>query len=67
MRLENGGFQFILNGASGGRYDILSSSNLLQWILIGDSLTADAAGALTFTDTSATNVPIRFYRARNKN
>jgi hypothetical protein len=66
VMLENGSFRFTVNGAPSASYDILSSSNLLQWLLIGDGLAADASGTLIFTDVGRTNAPKLFYRARTR-
>jgi hypothetical protein len=66
VMLENGSFRFTVNGAPSTRYDILSSSNLLHWLLIGDNLIADTTGTLVFTTVAHTNLPILFYRARTR-
>lgn len=56
--------QPLLTGASpaGYTYDVLASRDLSTWTVIG-SVTADAAGALQFTDTNTMNDRC-FYRLR---
>ena len=50
-----------LTGEFGGHYRIDGSTNLLDW---ADPVTlTNSYGSTQFTDTSATNLPLQFYRA----
>jgi len=60
--LTNGQAQLLFSGASGQQYDVEASTNFLFWQVIG--VVTGGAGAVTFTDTNATNLQWRFYRAR---
>jgi hypothetical protein len=60
-RRNDGAFQAQFNATGGVTYDIQASTDLLHWsdLLLfnfGDN------GPVSFTDTSATNYPRRFYR-----
>jgi hypothetical protein len=44
-------------------YTVFASSNLAQWFPVGSARLA-GPGRFEFTDTTATNQPVRFYRAR---
>jgi len=54
-----------LAGSSGAVYDILASTNLSVWTVIG-TVTVGANGSQSFIDTNASNYPRRFYRVRPK-
>ena len=55
-----GAFAFQFTGTSGMTYDIYSSSNLVDWLLI-DQLTVNSNGLFSFEDPGASN-ELRFYR-----
>jgi uncharacterized repeat protein (TIGR02543 family) len=55
------GFRLTLMGEFGKRYEILGSSDLVNWMQAG-TLT-NVYGTSQFTDGAATNQPRRFYRA----
>jgi hypothetical protein len=60
--LSDGSFVFTLTGATNRDYEIEFSSNLNTWSnLFTVSLTNSSSAV---QDTSATNAPVRFYRAR---
>ena len=61
--LPNNQFLLRLTGAPGASFAIEASADLAQWIPLITNRTA-ANGTLDFLDTSATNHPWRFYRAR---
>jgi len=50
-------------GTAGQTYNIQASQDLVAWAVIGTA-TANAGGALTFTDSNAANFPQRFYRTQ---
>ncbi len=54
-----------LAGPSGAVYDILASTNLSVWNVIG-TVTLDASGSKSFIDPNAPHYPRRFYRTRPK-
>ena len=54
-----------VSGLTGYTYDILASTNLTAWTVIG-TVTLGASGSLAFTDTNATSFPKRFYRTQQK-
>lgn len=58
----NTGYHFALQSETGGRYQIESSTNLLQWQPL--ILVTNATGSMTLTDVSAPVLPQQFYRAR---
>jgi hypothetical protein len=60
LQFTNGQFKFMLQSTQALRFEILASTNLLNWEHIG-GLT-NVTGTATFTDTSA-NFKHRFYRA----
>jgi VCBS repeat-containing protein len=60
QRMTANGFQLQVSGPHSSTYVILASTNLRNWTPICTSYTA--LGSMTFTDTSATNNPVRFYR-----
>ncbi len=64
--LGPGGFGFNTAGESGSVYCVEVSENLMNtnWLLI-DIITADTA-VLTFIDTNAPSMPLRFYRVIEK-
>jgi hypothetical protein len=55
------GFRLTLTGELGGEYEILGSTNLLDWLPAGT--VTNAYGTIQFTDPATTNLPARFYRA----
>jgi probable HAF family extracellular repeat protein len=55
------GYRLTLTGEFGGLYEILGSTNLVDWILAGT--VTNTYGTVQFTDPAATNLPARFYRA----
>ncbi len=59
--VNNGTFQFTVNGLIGRAYEIDSSTNLIGWTPIG--LLVNANGTFIFTDLTATNIQSQFYRA----
>jgi hypothetical protein len=60
--LPDGTFQMTLTGATGDGYEILASTNLVDWVTAQTN--GPFTGTLIFTDTDATNFSQRFYRAR---
>jgi len=59
--LAGGTFQLQFNGGESGQgYSIFASTNLTNWSLINTGTISSSP--VTFTDTSATNYQIRFYR-----
>jgi hypothetical protein len=63
-RLADGTFQFSLTGIPSRIYEIQSSSNLLNWSVLATLQNSNLNGVLQFSDTGATNLDHRFYRAR---
>jgi len=59
--LDEDGFRLTLLGEFGASYTILSSTNLADWIAAG--AVTNIYGTVQFTDSTATNLPHRFYRA----
>jgi hypothetical protein len=57
-----GGFAFTLSGTPGAVYLIEGSSNLLNWTPL--TLVTNLTGTVNFTDTPASGLFGRFYRAR---
>jgi Fibronectin type III domain len=49
------------SGPSGYAYNVLTSTNLLDWVPL-TNITLDVTGAFQFTDPVDTNQPNRFYR-----
>jgi hypothetical protein len=60
--LSNGLVQLVLSGQTGSSYAIDGSSNLTGWNQLTNFLITNST--YQFTDTSATNNPTGFYRAR---
>ena len=60
--LSNGGLQLTLSGDTGRNYQILASTNLVDWVVL-TNMTATGPST-TFTDSAASSYPCRFYRAR---
>jgi fibronectin type 3 domain-containing protein len=52
-------------GPVGRSYDVLASTTLKTWTVIG-SVTVGPSGTATFTDTNTGNYPARYYRLREK-
>jgi uncharacterized repeat protein (TIGR03803 family) len=61
VHFPNGQFQFGLSGGAGSEYDILVSSNLLNWSVASTLELTNGSGI--FLDTNTT-FPRRFYRVR---
>ena len=55
------GVRVFVPGDFGAAYQILSSTNLTDWLLVGE--VTNYFGSFQFTDPAATNLPARFYRA----
>jgi len=55
------GFRVFVTGGFGAAYQILSSTNLTDWSLVGE--VTNSFGTFQFTDPAATNLPACFYRA----
>lgn len=55
------GYRLTLTGEFGGLYEILGSTNLADWDAVGT--VTNTYGTFQFTDSAATNLPTRFYRA----
>lgn len=55
------GFKIQLSGPAGSNYVIQASSDLKNWIPI--STNAAPTGSISYTDTAATNLSFRYYRA----
>jgi hypothetical protein len=58
--LKQEGFVLTLTGDFGGRYQISSSSNLLNWLAVG--IVTNPFGTVQFLDTNAMNLTRRFYQ-----
>jgi uncharacterized protein YqfB (UPF0267 family) len=60
----SGGWQLSFSAQNGQNYKVLATTNLTlpvnQWTIVTNG-TFGASGAATFTDSSATNLPQRFY------
>jgi len=56
------GFKLQLSGPSGSNYVIQASTDLKNWISIATN--AAPTGSIFYTDTAATNLPVRYYRAK---
>ena len=61
--LNEQGFRLTLTGEFGGYYRIDGSTNLLDWTPL--VTITNTYGSTQFTDPSATNMPLHFYRAVN--
>ena len=59
--LVEDGFRLTLTGEFGAQYQILGSTNLLDWTHAGT--VTNTYGTSQLTDSAATNSPFRFYRA----
>jgi hypothetical protein len=59
--MPGGLYQLSGAGLVGHAYQILASTNLLTWTIIGTQ-TADGSGSFQFTDANAIHFPTRFYR-----
>lgn len=62
LRLPNGQFQFTIQGIAGQTYAAESSSNFQTWSAFATNVAP--ANSFNVTDTTATNILLRFYRAR---
>lgn len=62
MRRTNGLFQFTVNGIAGQTYALEASSNFTAWIALATNLAP--ANVFIFTDSNASGIPYRVYRAR---
>jgi hypothetical protein len=58
--------QIVLSGVAqpSYRYQILASQDLKKWTLIG-TVTSDATGSFSFTDTAAPSFPLRYYQLKS--
>ena len=56
------GFNLQLSGPAGSNYVIEASTDLKTWVPI--STNAAPSGTVSYTDTAATNMVLRYYRAR---
>lgn len=56
------GFKIQLSGPAGSNYVIQASTDLKNWTSI--STNTAPAGTVSYTDTAATNLPFRYYRAK---
>jgi hypothetical protein len=63
--LGDGSYQFSFNNLSGLSFTVLASTNvaapLNTWVNLGPAVEAPP-GTFLFTDTQATNYPLRFYQ-----
>jgi Immunoglobulin I-set domain len=57
-----GGFKLQLSGPAGSNYVIQASTDLKNWIPI--STNAAPTGSVSYTDSAATNLSFRYYRAK---
>jgi len=57
----DGSFRFSVSGEAGGNYEISVSTNLLDWLSLTNLLAPN--NLFPFSDPTATNFPLRFYRA----
>ena len=68
VRLVNGAIQFGFANVPGGSFTALTASNVelpaASWTVLG-SVTEISPGQYQFTDSQATNNPLRFYRIRS--
>lgn len=62
-RASAGQFLLTVNGPAGHTYQILATTDLVAWTLIG-TVTVGTGGSLEFTDTNAASYPVRFYRTQ---
>jgi hypothetical protein len=62
VRLANGNVQFGCTALGAAQVTVFGSTNLLNWESL--QVLPVVSGAATFTDTTASNHPIRFYRLR---
>ncbi len=62
---ENVGLTIVFSGTPAGTYAVQGNTNLasIAWIDLGTNV-AGADGRWTFTDSASTNLPLRFYRAK---
>ncbi len=61
-RMSDDRFQVTLSSASGSRFSLEASTNLLQWLeIVGGT---NATGTFIYLDNEAAKLPSRFYRAR---
>ena len=58
-QLQNGQVQVILTGVNGQRYQILTSTNLTNWLLL--TILSMSGGGQTYSDSLV--APQKFYRA----
>jgi hypothetical protein len=61
VSLSNNNVRVLLVGTPGRTYQVLASSNLVQWAAIGSVLVSAAATA-EFVDANAVLIPAKFYR-----
>jgi outer membrane protein assembly factor BamB len=67
----HGNFTFLITGWTNNpnpRWNVYASTNLIAWTNIGTNVGLDPMwGTNTFTDTHATNLPMRFYELSTNN
>jgi hypothetical protein len=56
-------FTLTVTGPVGQTNEILATMDFKVWTVIG-TMTVGAGGTFAFTDTNATNYPMRFYRTQ---
>jgi hypothetical protein len=62
--IGDGVFRLNFDGLSNSTYSVWASTNLSHWNLLGTAEQGNL-GLFSFTDSEATNVPIRFYRLQS--
>jgi hypothetical protein len=60
--LAGGKFAFHVTGNAPQNFSILGSTNLSNWVVL--STNSLASGQFTYTNSDATNFPVRFFRAK---
>jgi hypothetical protein len=64
VRESNGVFRFTLTGTPSRSYEILISTNLVNWSIQATVLNTNANGIMSYTDNTAPGATRRFYRSR---
>jgi hypothetical protein len=64
----NGQFRFTLYGVPGSAYQVLASTNLVNWETQATVIVpvTNTSGTVLFIDSLSTNFPRRFYRAQQQ-
>ena len=60
--MTTNGFKLQLSGPAGSNYVIQASADLKNWTSIATN--AAPTGSVSYTDTAATNLPVRYYRVK---